>query len=185
MKIQKITRVGRRPVFDISVEDVEHYLFENGVASHNTGGMYSANQVFIIGKAQEKEGSELMGFNFTINIEKSRFVREKSKFPFTVTFDGGINKYSGLIDVALDLGFVVKPSNGWYSKVDKKTGEIEEKKYRLKDTNSKEFWDSLLDSESFKEAVYNKYAISSRALMSDEVDDIQKEFDKIEDEDDE
>ena len=168
MKIQSITRVGKMPVFDISVEDVEHYLFENGVASHNTGGMYSANQVFIIGKSQEKDGSELTGFNFTINIEKSRFVREKSKFPFTITFQGGINKWSGLLDIALELGFVTKPSNGWYSRVEYETGEVEDKKFRAKDTNSKDFWDPVLNSKAFKEAVYNRYAISSHSILSEE-----------------
>ena len=187
MNIQKITSVGKRPVFDISVEDVEHYLFENGVASHNTGGMYSANQVFIIGKSQEKDGSELTGFNFTINIEKSRFVREKSKFPFTITFEGGINKWSGLLDIALDLGFVAKPSNGWYSRVNVETGELEDKKFRAKDTNSKEFWEPVLSSNKFKEAIYNRYAISSHSIITEEqeAEEILEEFNKQEEEYDE
>lgn len=174
MKIQNITKVGKRPVFDISVEDVEHYLFENGVVSHNTGGMYSANQVFIIGKAQEKEGSDLVGWQFTLNVEKSRFVREKSKFPFTITFEGGINKWSGLLDIALELGFVQKPKQGFYSRIDIETGEVEEKLYRAKATNNSEFWEPLLKSTAFKTAVYNRYAISSHSIVSDE--DIEESF---------
>ena len=123
-------------------------LYSKAVMSGGTGGMYSANQVFIIGKAQEKDGSELVGYNFTINIEKSRFVREKSKFPFTVTFEGGIQKYSGLMDIALEGNFVVKPSNGWYAKVELDTGEVGEKK-RLADTDTPEFWEPLLNDEKF------------------------------------
>lgn len=167
MKITQIKSVGKRKVYDVSVMDAEHYLLFNGVASHNTGGMYSANQVFIIGKAQEKDGTGLVGWNFTINIEKSRFVREKSKFPFLVTFDGGIQKYSGLMDIALEGNFVSKPSNGWYAKIDRSTGEIGEKK-RLADTMNAEFWDPILNNEEFKEYVKSKFAVSYGKLLEDD-----------------
>jgi hypothetical protein len=141
-------------------------MFSKSVMSGGTGGMYSANQVFIIGKAQEKDGTDLVGWNFTINIEKSRFVREKSKFPFLVTFDGGIQKYSGLMDIALEGGFVTKPSNGWFAKVDKDTGEIGEKK-RMADTLSAEFWDPILQNQEFKDYVKSKYAIAYGNLMGE------------------
>jgi len=142
-------------------------MFSKSVMSGGTGGMYSANQVFIIGKAQEKDGTDLVGWNFTINIEKSRFVREKSKFPFLVTFEGGIQKYSGLLDIALEGGFVTKPSNGWYAKVDRSTGEIGEKK-RMADTLTADFWNSILEDEEFKEYVKSKFAISYGSLLEDD-----------------
>jgi hypothetical protein len=84
MKIKSIERIGKNPVYDISVKDVNHYVLENGVVTHNTGLIYSANQAFIIGKAQEKDGTDLAGWNFTLNVEKSRYVREKSKLTFQV-----------------------------------------------------------------------------------------------------
>ena len=142
-------------------------MYSKAVMSGGTGGMYSANQVFIIGKAQEKDGTDLIGWNFTINIEKSRFVREKSKFPFLVTFDGGIQKYSGLMDIALEGKFVTKPSNGWFAKVDRATGELGDKK-RMADTMCAEFWDSILQDEEFKEYVKSKFAISYGSLMADD-----------------
>lgn len=142
-------------------------MYSKAVMSGGTGGMYSANQVFIIGKAQEKDGSDLVGWNFTINIEKSRFVREKSKFPFLVTFEGGIQKYSGLMDLALEGGFVTKPSNGWFAKVDRDTGEIGDKK-RLADTMNAEFWDPILQSEEFKEYVRKTFAVSYGSLLEED-----------------
>ena len=153
-------------------------LYSKAVMSGGTGGMYSANQVFIIGKAQEKDGTELVGYNFTINIEKSRFVREKSKFPFTVTFEGGIQKYSGLMDIALEGKFVVKPSNGWYAKVDMQTGEIGDKK-RLADTDSPEFWEPLLCDDKFKEFVRKKYGIAYGNLMGETV--VQEKIEETQD----
>jgi RecA/RadA recombinase len=89
-------------------------LFPKQIVSGGTGLYYSADNIFIIGRQQEKEGTEVVGYNFIVNVEKSRFVREKSKIPVEVTFEGGISKWSGLLDVALAGGFVIKPSNGWY-----------------------------------------------------------------------
>ena len=68
-----------------------------------------------LGRAQEKVGTEIKGYHFKIKIEKSRFVKEASIIPITVMFDGGISRYSGLLEEALDAGVVVKPKNGWYS----------------------------------------------------------------------
>ena len=72
-------------------------MFSKTVMSGGTGAMYSANEVFIIGRRQQKEGTEITGYDFILNAEKSRTVKEKSKFPISVTFSGGIDPYSGLL----------------------------------------------------------------------------------------
>lgn len=167
MKIVNIERIGEREVYDISVEGVEHYILENGVASHNTGIVYSSNQIFIITRSQEKKGTDIIGYNFNINIEKSRLVREKSRIPLTVTFDNGINRWSGLLDMALASGHVIKPSNGWYQKVNVETGEIYEKKYRANETNNEEFWKDILESQSFKDWVKSTFRIASTKMIKD------------------
>ena len=103
--------------------------------------------------------------NFIINVEKSRFVREKSKIPVEVTFEGGISTWSGLLDVALEGGFVIKPSNGWYSIVNKETGEVSDKKLRLKDTYTKEFWLPIITSQAFRTFIENKYRIAGGEML--------------------
>jgi hypothetical protein len=143
-------------------------LYAKDIVSGGQGSYLSADNIYIIGRQQEKDGTEIVGWNFIINVEKSRLVREKSKIPISISYEHGVNKYSGLLDIALDLGFVTKPSNGWYSKVDITTGEVEEKKYRLKDTNNKDFWDSILNSKAFKDAIYNHFSVSSNSIISDE-----------------
>ena len=154
-------------------------LFPKQIVSGGTGIYYSADNIFIIGRQQEKDGTEVVGYNFIVNVEKSRFVREKSKIPVEVTFEGGISKWSGLLDVALEGGFVIKPSNGWYSRVNKESGEVEDKKYRLKDTYTKEFWLSILTSTSFREFIEGKYRMAGGEMLGrsfDEVD-LAEEFD--------
>lgn len=148
-------------------------LYSKAIMSGGTGGMYSANQVLIITKAQEKDGKDLVGYNFTINIEKSRFVREKSKFPFLVKFEGGIDKWSGLLDIAIEAGFVVKPSMGWYSRIDMDTGEIEDKKYRAKETSSRDFWLPIISHKNFEEYAKSRYQLNGSSILQadEEVED--------------
>ena len=140
-------------------------MFPKDIVGGGTGSYYSADNIFILGRQQEKEGTEVVGYNFIINVEKSRYVKEKSKIPVSVSFDGGISRWSGLLDLGLESGHIVKPSNGWYSKVDLETGEVEEKKYRTKDTDTKEFWLSIVTSKSFRDFVENKYRVASAEIM--------------------
>jgi RecA/RadA recombinase len=139
-------------------------LYPKDIVGGGTGSYYSADTIWILGRQQDKDGTEIVGYNFIINVEKSRYVREKSKIPVTVSFDGGINKWSGLLDIALEGNFVSKPSNGWYAKVDQETGEVLDKK-RFADTQNEEFWKDILANERFKEFVRKKYEITYGSIM--------------------
>ncbi len=139
-------------------------MFPKDIVGGGTGSYYSADNIFILGRQQEKDGTEITGYNFIINVEKSRYVKEKSKIPVNVSFDGGINKWSGLLDVALESGHVSKPSNGWYAKVNQETGEIGDKK-RYDDTQKEEFWKDILVDESFKKFVREKYEVAFGNIM--------------------
>lgn len=150
-------------------------MFPKDIVGGGTGSYYSADNIFILGRQQEKEGTEIVGYNFIINVEKSRYVKEKSKIPVSVSFNGGISKWSGLLDIALESGHVIKPSNGWYSKVDVETGEVEEKKYREKDTDTKDFWIPILKQKSFNEFVENKYCVAHGDIIQEEIDNVEAE----------
>jgi hypothetical protein len=149
-------------------------LYPKDIVGGGTGSYYSADNIFILGRQQEKDGTEITGYNFIINVEKSRYVKEKSKIPVNVSFDGGINKWSGLLDVALESGHVIKPSNGWYSKVNKDTGELGDKK-RLADTQQESFWNDILSDESFKQFVKEKYEVAFGNIMGQNTEEVQVE----------
>ena len=156
-------------------------LYPKDIVGGGTGSYYSADNIFILGRQQEKEGTEVVGYNFIINVEKSRYVKEKSKIPVSVSFDGGISRWSGLLDIALESGHVIKPSNGWYQKVDKETGELDDKKYRIKETDTKEFWMPVLKQPSFYNFVKNRYTVAHDQILKDE--DIEVELANIDDSD--
>lgn len=161
-----------------TIETLE--MYSKTVMTGGTGVMYSADTVFIIGKRQIKEtGKELEGFQFVLNVEKSRMVKEKSKFFIDVKFDGGIDPYTGLLEMATELGFVVKPKAGWYARefLNTETGELvrEEKSWRAKDTDSTEFWGPLFKHAPFREAIQRHYqlgAIDSNAEVDAAVDEL-------------
>jgi RecA/RadA recombinase len=163
---------------------MEQGMFPKAIVSGGTGIYYSADNIFIIGRQQEKTGTEIVGYNFIINVEKSRFVKEKSKIPVEVTWEDGISKWSGLLDMALASGHVIKPKIGWYQKVDMETGEIFDKNYREKDTYTADFWLPILSSKSFKKYIEDKYCIGSGAMMSeDQVHvDLDEELETMDDE---
>jgi len=145
-------------------------LFPKDIVSGGTGGVYSSDAIWIIGRQQEKEGTEIAGYHFVINIEKSRHVREKSKIPITVTFEGGIQKWSGLMDVAMEGGYLRKPKAGWYERVDPLTGEvIGDKMYRAKQlVDNGDFWKQMFTETDFAEYIKNRYTIGGKALMQTE-----------------
>jgi hypothetical protein len=160
-------------------------LFPKDIVGGGTGSYLSADNIFILGRQQEKEGSDIAGYNFIINVEKSRFVREKSKIPISVKFDGGLSRWSGLLEMALDANVVVKPSNGWYSRVNTTTGEVEDKKFRRKDTDTKEFWMPILQDKVFQDWVTKNYHIGDTSLIEDDTIDLELKSDVILDEVDE
>jgi RecA/RadA recombinase len=165
---------------DIPMVVVNHTYKEIGmypkdIVGGGTGSYYSADTIFILGRQQEKDGTELTGYNFIINVEKSRYVKEKSKIPISVSFEGGISRWSGLLDIALESGHVVKPSNGWYAR------KGEEKKYREKETDTKEFWLPILTDPTFSQFVREKYSITnSNIIVSDE--EFTKQLENLTDE---
>jgi RecA/RadA recombinase len=153
-------------------------LYPKDIVSGGTGAYYSADAIWIIGRQQEKVDKEIAGYHFIINIEKSRHVREKAKIPVSVTFEGGISKWSGLMDVAEAGGYIVKPKVGWYEAVDPSTGEVLcDKMMRAKEiADNKEFWLMMFEKTDIATFIKEKYTMATKSLLEDDsqVPDMEK-----------
>ena len=145
-------------------------LYPKDIVSGGTGAYYSADAIWIIGRQQEKVDKEIKGYHFIINIEKSRHVREKAKIPVSVTFEGGISKWSGLMEVAEAGGYIVKPKVGWYEAVDPSTGEVLcDKMMRAKEiVDNKEFWLMMLEKTDLASFIKEKYTMATKSLLEDD-----------------
>ncbi len=133
-------------------------LYSKTIQPGGSAVTYSANQIFVISKSQEKEGKELVGWNFNITIDKSRYVKEKSKLSFQVNYKSGISKWSGMLELGIESGFI-KQSGAWYQIYNFETGEMEEAKIRSKDING-QFFKQLINNENFKSFIEKKYQMS-------------------------
>lgn len=155
-------------------------LYPKDIVSGGTGAYYSADAIWIIGRQQEKDGTEIAGYNFVINIEKSRHVREKSKIPIMVTFEGGIMKWSGLMEVAEKGGYLRKPKVGWYEPIDPVTGEVlSEKLMRAKDIiNNGEFWKMMFNKTDFANYIKMQYTMGTKSLMNEDEQAIETDFEE-------
>lgn len=159
-------------------------MYSKDVPNGGTGSVYNSNIIWTITKAQEKgvkksasetfseieeddkgkgkikkekkkaSPEEVIGYQFTINIFKSRFVIQGSKIPILVTFEGGIQKWAGMLDLAMEAEYILKPDGGIsYVRKDKP-----EEKYRRKDIeNNNEFWESFINETDFNDWVKKKF----------------------------
>lgn len=161
------------PLVAINHTYKELALFPKDVVGGGTGSYYNADNIWILGRQQDKDTKEktVNGYNFIINIEKSRYVREKSKIPINVTYEGGINKWSGMLELALEAGYVVKPSKGKYCRIDKQTGELisdPQDEDSIKDNDV--FWETLLKETDFADSIKRTYSLPMVLALEETTD---------------
>lgn len=148
----------------------EQTMYPRDIVSGGTGAYYSSSAIWIIGRQQDKDEDGINGYNFVINIEKSRKVREKSKIPIYVAFKSGIERYSALLEWALDGKFITKPKVGWYQVHDPISKEPLPGLMREADTYNGEVWKPLLASAEFKDFIRNKFQLAVGQMIRDEDD---------------
>ena len=157
MKITNVEQVESFDLYDLTVKDAHHYILDNEVVTHNSGPLYVANNVLFMSKSKDKDGKDIAGFIFKLKAEKSRFIREGSTFIMNVSFEDGIDKYSDLFEFALETGFIINPSKGFYQKAEKYN---DPRKYRRSDfERNDEIWQQLMEDEEFISAYERKYAL--------------------------
>jgi RecA/RadA recombinase len=136
-------------------------LYSKDVMSGGTGPLYSANTIFMITRSQDKDNdNKLEGFTFTIKIEKSRFVRAGEKIPLTVTFEDGVDHYSGILDIALEGKFISQPTKQTFV-----LGSVEAPKSEAVKRKAVEpLLDILLKDKEFATYIENRYKLSGNHI---------------------
>lgn len=148
-------------------------MYSKDVVGGGTGSYYSSDNIWIIGRQQDKDGTEISGYHFVINIEKSRYVKEKSKIPITISFDGGINRWSGLIDIAIEGKYINKVNRGKLGThiqvVNPTTGELVGEELKMVDVvNDKNFWKNMFLTTDFAQYIESTYKIANGPIMEDD-----------------
>jgi hypothetical protein len=146
-------------------------LFPKDIVSGGTGSYYGADNIWIIGRQQDKDEKtkRVEGYNFIIKIEKSRYCQEGLKIPIHVTFDLGINKNSGLLENAVEAGLIGVVKKGFYARIDESDGEFFDEERKEDDINQDDaFWEEMLQKTLFVKFLENKYRLSTNTIMRDD-----------------
>lgn len=153
--------IGMKNIYMIVINHTYKTLemYAREVVGGGTGTEYNSNGIWIIGAEKNTEGEgkdkELLGFDFKIKVEKSRFVRQDKKIPITVSFESGIDKWSGLLVMAQDLGYVIKKPTKplTYAFINNP-----DKAWKLSELDDA-FYKQLLEGTDFPLAVQREYSL--------------------------
>lgn len=85
-------------------------MFPQDIPAGGEGLQYSASTIIMLGKAQEKDGNEVVGSIIRCKTYKSRFTKEKMSVRTLLRYDTGLNRYYGLLDLAEAAGIFKKVS---------------------------------------------------------------------------
>jgi hypothetical protein len=101
MKIKSILPVGKSDVYDISVDKYENYILSNGVITHNSGLKYAASSIAMLTKKKDRDDNkEIIGNIIKVSMFKSRFTKEGKVAEVKLSFDKGLDRYYGLLELA-------------------------------------------------------------------------------------
>lgn len=149
------------------------------VFSGGSGFLYTASVIVYMHKRHEKEETEnlvtgktekqTVGVFIRGRTKKNRLVPEGKQVEFHISFHKGMNKWYGLLEDALQHGFIEEASAGWYiiKHLDKKirTGEL------YKDEN----WEPIFNDLCNKIADANRYVSVAEDISADLLQEENKE----------
>ncbi len=92
------------------VYDVIGSYFPMKEMSGGSGLKYSASQIVFLSKKKEKDGTEVVGNIIKCRMVKSRFTKENKEVEVRLTYDKGLDKHYGLLELAESAGLMKKVS---------------------------------------------------------------------------
>ncbi len=84
--------------------DVVGSMFPTKEMGGGTGLKYAASSIVYLSKKKEKDGTEVIGNIIHCKNHKSRLTKENKMVDVRLTYDRGLDKYYGLLDLALKYG---------------------------------------------------------------------------------
>lgn len=91
-------------------QSIGQYITTNTM-SGGTGAQYAASTLLFCSKSYEKDDRITTGSIIKFVTEKSRLTREKQRVESLLRYDGGIDRYYGLIAFAEEAGIIKKIAN--------------------------------------------------------------------------
>ena len=90
--------------------DVVGSMFPQKEMGGGSGLKYAASSIIYLGKRKVKDGTDVVGNIIHCKNYKSRLTRENSMVDVLLTYDKGLDKYYGLMELAIEAGIFKKVS---------------------------------------------------------------------------
>lgn len=78
--------------------------------SGGSGLKYAASSIAMLGKKKDKDGTDVIGNIIKVTMHKSRFTKEQKKVEVKLSYDSGLDRYYGLLDLAEKYNIIKKVS---------------------------------------------------------------------------
>lgn len=78
--------------------------------SGGSGLKYAASSIVMLGKKKDKDGTDVVGNIIKATMHKSRFTKEQKKIEVKLSYDTGLDRYYGLLDLAEKYDIIKKVS---------------------------------------------------------------------------
>ena len=145
--------------------DVIGSMFPTKEMGGGSGLKYAASSIIYLSKKKEKEGTEVIGNIIHCKNAKSRLTVENRIVDVRLTYDKGLDRYYGLLDLALDSGVFEKQS----TRVLLPTGKTEFGK-TINNNPEKYFTEDVMEKLELVVNGYFKYGNENREHDNQESD---------------
>jgi hypothetical protein len=106
----KLGRAGVPMIVTNHTYDVIGSMFPQKEMGGGSGLKYAASSIIYLSKKKEKEGTEVIGNIIHCKNAKSRLTVENRIVDVRLSYDSGLDRYYGLLDLALASGIFEKSS---------------------------------------------------------------------------
>lgn len=162
----KLARAGVPMVITNHVYEMVGSYIPTKEMAGGSGLKYTASQICYLTKRKEKDGKDVIGSIIKVKMMKSRFTKENKIVEVLLTYDKGLDRYYGLLDLAEKYNIFKKTSTRYElqdgSKVYGKVMLKEPEKYFTADILRQ------LDEAAQKEFTYGSYEIDDIEDAEDE-----------------
>jgi len=133
----KLAKVNVPMLITNHVYDVVGSYIPTKEMAGGSGLKYAASTICFLTKKKEKDGTEIVGNIIKVKMAKSRFTKENKIVEVRLTYDRGLDRYYGLLDLAEKYDIIKKVATRYElpngSKVYGKVINAEPEKYFTKD----------------------------------------------------
>jgi RecA/RadA recombinase len=107
----RLARAGIPMIVTNHTYDSIGSLFPTKEMGGGSGLKYAASTILYLSKKKEKVGNEVIGNIIHCKTHKSRLTKENKMVDVLLTYESGLDKYYGLLDIAEKYGIIKKVSN--------------------------------------------------------------------------